>query len=64
VSGDVHTPTNAGPDPEGAVPSPVPPPVADFDNDEGDRPEILAGAAFAGGLLTALILKRFTRDDD
>jgi hypothetical protein len=27
-----------------------------------DRPEILAGAAFAGGLLTALILKRLGRD--
>ena len=28
------------------------------------RPEILVGAAFAGGLLSALILKRLSRDDD
>ena len=26
-----------------------------------DRPEILAGAAFAGGLVAALVLKRLTR---
>ena len=27
----------------------------------GDRPEIAVGAAFVGGLLTALILKRLAR---
>jgi hypothetical protein len=64
VSGDVHTPTNAGPDPDGAVPSSVPPPANEFSSDEDERPEVLVGAAFAGGLLTALILRRFARDDD
>jgi hypothetical protein len=58
MSGDVHTPTSAGPD-VGAVP----PPAFD-DGDEAERPEILVGAAFAGGLIAAFILKRFTTDDD
>jgi hypothetical protein len=39
VSGDVHTPTSAGPADEA-------------------KPELLVGAAFAGGLVAALILKR------
>lgn len=60
MSGDVHTPTNAGPD------------VSDFGARAGahgveaqptDKPEVLLGAAFAGGLVAALILKRiFARD--
>jgi len=39
----------APPDEEGALPFGIPP----------DRPEILVGAAFAGGLVAAIILKRF-----
>jgi hypothetical protein len=58
MSGDVHTPTSAGPD-AGAVP---PPPFDD--GDEAERPEILVGAAFAGGLIAAFILKRLSSDDD
>jgi hypothetical protein len=60
MSGDVHAPTHAGPS------------SGDFGTSAGaagvtaeptDKPEILAGAAFAGGLAAALILKRlFVRD--
>lgn len=60
MSGDVHTPTHAGPD------------ASDFGTAAGahgveaqpaDKPEVLLGAAFAGGLVAALILKRiFARD--
>jgi hypothetical protein len=60
VSGDVHTPTSAGPD------------QSDFGTSAGahgidaqptDKPEVQVGAAFAGGLVAALILKRlFARD--
>jgi hypothetical protein len=66
MSGDVHSPTNAGPDTSGPVRSHVPPPagVAGAGGEETDHPEILAGAAFAGGLIAALILKRLTSDDD
>ena len=44
----------AAPPPEGAneLPFGIPP----------DRPEILVGAAFAGGVLAAFILKRFGGD--
>jgi hypothetical protein len=60
VSGDVHTPTNAGPDPESFGTAAGP---AGVDADPGDNPEALVGAAFAGGLAAALILKRiFVRD--
>ena len=57
VSDDVHTPTNAGPEPApyaAATSAAAAPP--------DDNPEVLVGAAFAGGLLAALILKRFVRD--
>ena len=61
---DVHTPTNAGPATEPAavvadksptfeVPPVEPAPL--------ERPEVQAGAAFAGGILAALILKRLGR---
>ena len=57
MSGDVHSPTNAGPDLTAEPPVPAfaaSPPAA-----EGDTsPEVLVGAAFAGGLIAALILKR------
>jgi hypothetical protein len=32
--------------------------TADVHTPSGDKPEILVGAAFAGGLVAALILKR------
>ena len=57
MSGDVHTPTNAGPADKsptygsGPAAAPEVPPM--------ERPEVQAGAAFAGGLLLAMILKRF-----
>jgi hypothetical protein len=60
VSGDVHTPTHAGPD------------SSDFgtaagahgiEAQPGDKPEIQVGAAFAGGLLAAMILKRLRGRD-
>jgi hypothetical protein len=60
VSGDLHTPTSAGP-------TPPPPPAASFDGPSlgatsaPERPEVLVGAAFAGGLITAMLLKRLGR---
>ena len=60
MSGDVHTPTHAGPD------------ASDFgtaagahgiDAQPGDKPELPVGAAFAGGLVAALILKRLRGRD-
>jgi hypothetical protein len=56
VSGDVHTPTNAGPEPV-AYDAPAAGAAPD------DNPEVLVGAAFAGGLVAALIVKRFVRND-
>jgi hypothetical protein len=56
VSGDVHAPTDAGGGPDKSPrfeATPVPeetPPL--------ERPEVQVGAAFAGGLLFAMILKR------
>jgi hypothetical protein len=67
MSGDVHTPTNAGPEPLEPAPAataPPPPPAPGAEAPADDRPEILVGAAFAGGLISALILKRLARDDD
>jgi hypothetical protein len=60
VSGDVHTPTNAGPDNE---PFGTTAGAAAVEAGSGDNPEVLVGAAFAGGLVAALILKRFVRND-
>ena len=70
MSGDVHTPTNAGPDPVPPIPGSAaegpdaPGWTAYAPADEADRPEILVGAAFAGGLIAALILKRVGSHDD
>ena len=58
MSDDLHTPTSAAPDPGAAAwqqPADSPPAVED------ERPEVLVGAAFAGGLVAAMILKRFGR---
>ena len=77
MSTDPHAPTTAGPTPTPTVPaaeattaSPAGS-VAAASGEQGtelpfgippDRPEILVGAAFAGGLLAAIILKRFGGD--
>jgi hypothetical protein len=75
VSDDPHAPTTAGPTPEpspsvaqaaAAKASAVRDSVVGAASGAGeaapsDRPEILAGAAFAGGLVVALVLKRLTR---
>jgi len=55
-AGDVHTPTSAGPATDKSPtfgPPPGAPPTPPL-----ERPEVQVGAAFAGGLLFALILKR------
>ena len=56
MSGDVHSPTNAGPD-LGPASEPAPAAPAASPSDSGD-PAVLVGAAFAGGLVAAFILKR------
>ena len=59
MSGDVHSPTNAGPDlGPASEPAPAAPAApAASPSDSGD-PAVLVGAAFAGGLVAAFILKR------
>lgn len=50
--------------PPAAPQNPPPPPVADHGGSAAlaaERPEIAVGAAFAGGLVFALILKRLAR---
>ena len=62
MSGDLHSPTSAGP-------APSTPPTSSFDGPSSpslpasaaERPEVLVGAAFAGGLITAMLLKRLGR---
>jgi hypothetical protein len=78
VSGDLHSPTNAGPTPEPTPtvspsdattqrPAGTAAPSASFDgpssavSSAAERPEVLVGAAFAGGLITAMLLKRLGR---
>lgn len=75
MSDDLHAPTTAAPTPEPsatAAQTAVAKATAVRDSVLGaasgageaaptDRPEILAGAAFAGGLVAALVLKRLTR---
>jgi hypothetical protein len=65
VSGDPHSPTAAGPEPSAHT---SPAGSAMFDGAQAsapstERPEIVVGAAFAGGLIAALILKRFGSHD-
>ena len=65
MSGDPHTPTAAGPEPSAHTP---PPGSAMFDGAPAsapstERPELVVGAAFAGGLIAALILKRLGSHD-
>ena len=71
---DLHSPTTAGPQPtpvvgEGdaspgqppgtAAGGPLPGPLANLPVEE--HPEILVGAAFAGGIVAAFLLKRLGR---
>lgn len=65
MSGDPHTPTAAGPDPSSTTP---PAGSAMFGGAQAsapstERPEVVVGAAFAGGFLAALILKRLGSHD-
>jgi hypothetical protein len=60
VSGDVHTPTNAGPDPFSFGTAAG---AHGVDAQPDDKPEVQVGAAFAGGLVAALILKRILGRD-
>jgi hypothetical protein len=76
MTDDRHSPTTAGPTPEPTPPTtavavtPPPPhgPTGDAPAAElpfgipPDRPEILVGAAFAGGLVVAFILRRLGGD--
>jgi hypothetical protein len=71
VSDDLHSHTSAGPDPPPAGQAgsagtgatvggvPLPGPLANLPVDE--HPEILVGAAFAGGIVAAFLLKRLGR---
>jgi hypothetical protein len=65
VSGDPHTPTAAGPEPSANT---TPPGSAMFGGAPAsapstERPEVVVGAAFAGGIVAALILKRLGSHD-
>jgi hypothetical protein len=74
VTEDLHTPTTAGPQPtpvvgqgEASFEQPagtaagggLPGPLANLPVEE--HPEILVGAAFAGGIVAAIVLKRVGR---
>jgi hypothetical protein len=75
VSDDLHSPTTAGPEPTpvvGAAHATTEHPAGTADNGFAlpgplanlpieEHPEILVGAAFAGGIVAAFILKRFGR---
>jgi hypothetical protein len=56
---EVHAPTNAGPgaDKTPTFEAPVAVPAAPA----AERPEVQVGIAFAGGLVAAMILRRFGR---
>ena len=72
---DLHSPTTAGPTPQPTPTvtvtraTPAGPPGTAAGESESlplgippDRPEFLVGAAFAGGLVAAIILKRLGSD--
>ena len=74
MSDDPHAPTTAAPTPEEspsvvqtaaakatAVRDTVLGAASSTNEAPAERPEILAGAAFAGGLVAALVLKRLSR---
>ena len=65
MSGEPHTPTAAGPEPAAHT---TPAGSGMFAGGQAsapstERPELIVGAAFAGGLLAALILKRLGSHD-
>jgi len=65
VSGDPHSPTAAGAEPS-AYTSPAGSAMfggAQASAPSTERPEIVVGAAFAGGIVAALILKRLGSHD-
>jgi hypothetical protein len=69
VSEDLHSPTTAGPEPTPVAEAAsaraagdgvsLPGPLANLPVDE--HPEILVGAAFAGGVVAAFIIRRLRR---
>ena len=63
MSADVHTPTNAGPEGVDDSSFGTAAGAAGIDASPDDKPEVLVGAAFAGGLVAALILKRLRGSD-
>ena len=65
MSGEPHTPTAAGPEPSAHT---TPAGSGMFGGAQAsapstERPELVVGAAFAGGLLAALILRRLGSHD-
>jgi hypothetical protein len=75
MTDDRHSPTTAGPSPEPTptvtvvASTPAPPPGSEPEQTSElpfgippDRPEILVGAAFAGGLVAAFILRHLGGD--
>jgi hypothetical protein len=63
VSGDIHTPTSAGADGIGVSDFGTSAGASGIDAQPADKPEMQVGAAFAGGLVAALILKRLRGRD-
>jgi hypothetical protein len=62
VTEDLHSPTTAGPEPAPAGAALLSEaPVTGTAGPPADRPELLVGAAFAGGFVAAMILRRFGR---
>ena len=65
MSGEPHTPTTAGPGPSAYT---TPAGSGMFEGAQAsapstERPELVVGAAFAGGLIAALILRRLGSHD-
>jgi hypothetical protein len=65
VTGEPHTPTTAGPGPSAHT---TPAGSGMFTGAQAsapstERPELVVGAAFAGGLIAALILRRLGSHD-
>jgi hypothetical protein len=62
VTEDLHSPTTAAPEPAPAGAAMLAEaPVTGNAGPPAQRPELLVGAAFAGGFVAAMILRRFGR---
>jgi hypothetical protein len=62
VTEDLHSPTTAAPEPAPAGAAMLAEaPITDAAGPPAERPELLVGAAFAGGFVAAMILRRFGR---